>query len=170
MVSYTIQQKIYRGIEIERKAEEEPEMRGFILWGEAGDLIQGIQADPAGCICTRMMVTPLPQYVPATKETIGEKYEVEERFDFIGKDRFKTESGKEVEVLKFMSAAYVKNETIIDEVWISPQVPFYFVYLTEYAKSGPVAYEVILIDFDVKGGEPYFTQEAIENCLQRMPG
>ena len=140
-------------------------LRAIMLWGEDGKLVQGVYMPPKGIICMDVggVIGTTFEY---KKENIEGKYEVDETFNFAGKDKFRTESGKEVEVFKFKRVGFVENETIVDELWFSPQVPTYYVYAKLYAESGAVGFEAVLVDFGLEGAKPFFSQKDIEICLE----
>jgi len=106
------------------------------------------------------------------KGNIEEEYKVDEILEFVGKDKFKTQSGKEVDVFKYKSKTYTgmeyekgKELVLEREFWSSPQVPTYYVY--GKAVDGPVLlFEGTLLDFGLEGAKISVTQRDIEKCME----
>jgi len=174
MFSFDIEGKKIKGLEITHS-----EMGSYVnFWDDAGKFYQGIIYPKMGLMCVGGEITK-EGFFGATqfefkKSNLEEEYEVDESLEFVGKDKFKTESGKEVEILKFkrkiqtgMEMEYEEEKEFVveTEFWFSPQVPTYFVYGKDIEGS-KLLFEGTLVDFGLEGAKISVSKREIENCIK----
>jgi hypothetical protein len=132
-----------------------------VFWDETGKSYQGLFMPGIGLICEGSQAvfgTSTLGVGGFKKENLEEEYKVDESLEFVGKGKFKTQSGKELEILKY------KSKTENREFWFSPQVPTYLVYARE--GSGEIEGEIMLLDFGLEGAKISISQKDLERCLR----
>lgn len=104
------------------------------------------------------------------KENVEESFSLEDVGNFIGEDEYTLPSGKKVKVLKFKKNINVSEKGVrfySQELWISGEVPMYYVYFAEkYIENGTekIGPELKLIDFGLSGAISSFTSNDIAIC------
>ena len=172
MFSFDIEGKKIKGLEITHS-----EMGGYVnFWDDAGKFYQGIIYPKMGLMCAGGEIDKGKSFGAGQfefkKSNLEEEYEVDETLEFVGKDKFKTESGKEIEILKFKrkiqtGIEYEEGKEFVEETefWFSPQVPTYFVYGKDI-EGGKLLFEGTLIDFGLEGAKISVSKREIENCIK----
>jgi len=172
MFSFDIEGKKIKGFEMTH-----PEMGSHVnFWDDAGKFYQGIIYPKMGLMCAGGEIDKGKSFGAGQfefkKSNLEEEYEVDETLEFVGKDKFKTESGKEIEILKFkrkiqtgMEYEEGKEFVVETEFWFSPQVPTYFVYGKD-VEGGKLLFEGTLVDFGLEGAKISVSKRDIENCIK----
>jgi len=172
MFSFDIEGKKIKGLEITHS-----ETGGYVnFWDDAGKFYQGIIYPKMGLMCVGGEIAKEGSFGATQfefkKSNLEEEYEVDESLEFVGKDKFKTESGKEIEILKFkrkiqtgMEYEEGKEFVVETEFWFSPQVPTYFVYGKD-VEGGKLLFEGTLVDFGLEGAKISVSKREIENCIK----
>jgi len=169
MFSFDIEGKKIKGLEMTHS-----EIGTLIsVWDDDGKSYQGMIYPGMGFLCAGEVGVSFGLAIfEFKKNNLEEEYEVDETLEFIGKDKFKTESGKEIEILKFkrkiqtgMEYEEGKEFVVETEFWFSPQVPTYFVYGKD-VEGDHLLFEGTLVDFGLEGAKISVTKRDIENCIK----
>ncbi|MEM4648014.1 MAG: hypothetical protein QXO12_01740 [Candidatus Pacearchaeota archaeon] len=176
LISLPIGGKDYIGIEM-----DSDELMGGMIFamvfnketGESLYLVKG-KGIPTQCQKEKFMegfVGGLPD-VAFSNENLEKEYKVDlSEWNFVGEEEITLESGKKIKVAKFKKEVVFENEKIINELWLSGEVPIYFVMFKE--KRGTKERSIMLLNFGMDGGLPNFTDEDLKSCAKgtsEIPG
>lgn len=172
ILSFKIGENEFLGI------EEESSLLGIgaMLFEKEGEnLAYFLQKIPKmGTLCFKEKPTIFsgggPSYIEQyKKENLEKEYKVDKtEWEFVGKEKMKLESGKEIEVFKFKKEGAVEpGKKMKWELVLSGQVPTYFVFSSEVVIEngkeiqGPT---VKLVDFGLEGATSAFTENDLKSC------
>lgn len=175
LISLPIGGKEYVGIEM-----DSDELMGGMIFamvfnketGESLYLAKG-KGMPTQCLKEKFMegfVGGLPD-VAFSNENLEKEYKVDlSEWNFVGQEEITLESGKKIKVAKFKKEGGMENEKVINELWLSGEVPIYFVMFKE--KIGTQQRSVMLSNFGMDGGLPNFTDTDLKACegTSGLPG
>ncbi len=74
-------------------------------------------------------------FIRNIKNNIKENYQVDKTYQFVDKEKIRLESGKEIEIFKYKKTGLVEEgiEYQGQELWLSGEVPTYFVYFADFS-------------------------------------
>ncbi len=167
LISLPIGGKEYVGIEM-----DSDELMGGMIFamvfnketGESLYLAKG-KGMPTQCLKEKFMkgfVGGLPD-VAFSNENLEKEYKVNlSEWNFVGEEEITLESGKKIKVAKFKKEGVMENEKVINEFWLSGEVPIYFVMFKE--RIGIQQRSIMLTNFGMDGGLPNFTDNDLKAC------
>ncbi|MEM2768558.1 MAG: hypothetical protein QXL50_01370 [Candidatus Pacearchaeota archaeon] len=167
LISLPIGGKDYIGIEM-----DSDELMGGMIFamvfnketGESLYLAKG-KGMPTQCLKEKFMegfVGGLPD-VAFSNENLEKEYKVDlSEWNFVGEEEITLESGRKIKVAKFKKEGEMENEKVTNELWLSGEVPIYFVMFKE--KIGTAEKSIMLLNFGMNGGLPNFTDEDLKSC------
>ncbi|MEM5831364.1 MAG: hypothetical protein QXO40_04130 [Candidatus Aenigmatarchaeota archaeon] len=173
LISLPIGGKEYIGIEMDSDELMGGMMFAMVFNKETGEslyLAKG-KGMPTQCLKEKFMegfVGGLPD-VAFSDENLEKEYKVDlSEWNFVGEEEITLESGRKIKVAKFKKEGVFENEKIINELWLSGEVPIYFVMFKE--KIGTVERSIMLSNFGMDGGLPNFTEEDLKSCSKELSG
>ena len=175
LISLPIQGKEHIGIELDGKEESGIESFTFaiLFHPETNEVVYLMKTRGAPTLCLKQLPTTvggLP-YEEFSRENLENEYEVDtSEWNFVGKEKITLESGKQIEVYKFRRETIFEGNKIINELWLSGEVPTYLVMSSE--TIGKTKRSITLINFGMDGGLPNFTNDDLKACESesQIPG
>ena len=173
LISLSIQGEEHIGIELDGKEESGIESFTFalLLHPEKNETIYLMKIKGAPIVCSKQLpatISGLP-YEEFSRKNLENEYSVDtSEWNFVSKENITLESGKRIEVYKFRRETIFEGNKIINELWLSGEVPTYLVMNSETIDK--TKRSITLTNFGMDGGLPNFTKDDLKACESEIPG
>lgn len=176
LISLPIDGKEYVGIELDGKEGSGVEGYSFatLFNLQTNESIYLIKAVRNPTVCLKQLPPTaggLPYEEFSTKNLENEYIVKTSEWNFLGKETITLESGKRIEVYKFRRETTFEGNRIVNDLWLSGEVPTYLVMDSE--TIGDNRRLINLTDFGMDGGLPNFTDNDLKACsgeTSEIPG
>ncbi|MEM5881792.1 MAG: hypothetical protein QXR71_04410 [Candidatus Aenigmatarchaeota archaeon] len=172
LISLPIEGKEYIGIELDGKEGSGIEGYSFatLFNPQTNESIYLMKAVRRPTVCLKQLpstVGGLPYEEFSTKNLENEYTVKTSEWSFIGKENITLESGKKIEVYKFRRETAFEGNKIVNDLWLSGEVPTYLVLNSE--TIGDKRRVANLTNFGMDGGLPNFNNEDLKACSEGIP-
>ncbi|MEM5813190.1 MAG: hypothetical protein QXU71_02425 [Candidatus Aenigmatarchaeota archaeon] len=172
LVSLPIEGKEYIGIELDGKEGSGIEGYSFarLFNPQTNESIYLIKSTGSPTVCLKQLPPTaggLPYEEFSTKNLENEYIVETSEWNFLGKENITLESGKRIEVYKFRRETTFEGNRIVNDLWLSGEVPTYLVMNSEII--GNKRRLINLTNFGMDGGLPNFSDNDLKACSEGVP-